>query len=92
MANYLLHPATTGRAMTVHGRAYNSPVGTPLVVPDFDITQLEANGWVNVGQTGTTAQRPAVPFFGQRYADSTLALMIFWDGRTWRNTLTGASV
>lgn len=93
MPNILMYCPTTGNAtLRVHGRVYTGVVGTPTVVPDFDAVRLEANGWIRVGQTGATTARPATPYTGQFWEDTTLNIDIVWDGKTWRNSVTGASV
>jgi len=79
--------------ITVAGRTYTGVVGTALAVPDFDADHLTANGWLNVGYTGTTAQRPAygVEDKGKTYYDTTLSKVLTWTGKFWRNA-AGASV
>jgi hypothetical protein len=92
MSTKLMHPPATGGSTTVNGRKYASPAGTPINVPDFDAVMLEANGWFQVADTGTTAQRPVNPQTNFKYYDSTVGGPIFWDGKTWRHQGTGASV
>jgi len=91
----LLAPAN-GATTIVSGRTYTGTAGTIINAPDFDSGELESNGWLPVTgnaahATGTTAQRPARPKKGDKYADSTLGLVVLFDGQTWRHTLTGAS-
>jgi hypothetical protein len=90
--NYLMHPPANTKAVTLSGRTYATPNGTPITVNDYDAHVLEANGWINSGLTGTTANRPVKPPVGTEYIDSSLSLAIFWDGANWRNRVTGASV
>lgn len=93
MPNVMMHAPETGNlAHTVNGRRYNGVLGSPQAVPDYDAAQLEANGWTYAGVTGTTAQRPTSPKKGELYADATLGKSIRWDGKTWRDPLTGAAV
>jgi hypothetical protein len=93
VGTYLVHPPSGGKSTVVNGRTYNTVAGTPIQAPDFDVPQLEANGWLAVGLTGTTAQRPVNPPPKTVYIDTTLSsLHIVWDGKLWRNTTSGASV
>jgi hypothetical protein len=93
MATYKLVPVSAPHSMTINGRTYKGTVGTPVDVPDFDAAILTAgNGWVSVAQSGTTAQRPAVPSVGQLFHDNTLGYVVVWEGGAWRNPANGASV
>lgn len=94
MGTVQMHAPASGATTTVNGRKYVGVAGTPQNVPDFDATALEANGWIITapGGTGTTAQRPAAPAVGLQYHDTTVAAIVKWDGKAWRNVLTGASV
>lgn len=95
----LLPPAAAGlgpNPITVNGRTYTAPVGATIDVPDFDALVMKANGWTDVAHfaagVGATATRPANPTKGMTYVDSTLGVVIQWDGKTWRNPVTGAAV
>jgi hypothetical protein len=95
MTTIQMHPPGAGKTTTVvNGRAYTATPGTPIAVPDFDAFELEANGWVvtAAGGTGTTAQRPASPAVNTQYHDTTVGAIVKWDGKAWRNVLTGAAV
>ena len=86
--------ATVGpNPIVVNGRTYYTPVGVAIVVPDFDGVIMQSNGWsiVAKGGTGTTAQRPVNPPRGTQFFDSTLATIVQWDGKVWRNHATGAA-
>jgi hypothetical protein len=89
-----MHPPGNGATTTVNGRAYKGVAGTPVTVPDFDSNALEANGWVLVaaGGTGATATRPANPTRGTEFNDTTVGALIRFDGKTWRNAVTGGAV
>ena len=78
----------------VNGRTYTAAVGATIDVPDFDATQLQANGWHNTGTTAATAARPVMHASdaGARMIDTTLAAPIRWDGHQWRNEITGVVV
>lgn len=98
----MLPPVAVGQqTQTVNGRRYSSAPGVVLDVPDMDATVLAANGWIMCAPSGTTAQRPttnpnlnppyvAAPNF--EYFDTTLLKLIFWDGTTWRDPVTGSAV
>ncbi len=88
---------------TVNGRTYTAVPGTPIDVPDQDARALISNGFreplgsLTVASVGTTAQRPTMGIDNARdintnYIDTTLGVVIFWDGRAWRNIITGAVV
>jgi hypothetical protein len=88
------------RTFALPGRSYSAVPGQFLDVPDFDANVLEGNGWARVEEVGSTPARPnpaattigAVNSAGRRYFDTTLGLMIVWDGAVWRNPATGAAV
>lgn len=94
MANVMMHaPATGNTKTTVNGRTYNGTAGTPVVVPDFDAAELEANGWIRCDETGATAARPTTNLYvGRKFNDSTVGAQIMWDGKVWRHSTTGSSV
>jgi hypothetical protein len=78
----------------VCGRTYAAAAGATLDVPDFDVSVLVANGWqiLAADGVGTTPQRPAKPKRGMEFLDTTLGVHITFDGASWRNTATGATV
>ena len=91
----VLPPNTTGTdTITVNGRTYSAVAGGFLDVPDFDAAVMLANGWVRgaLGGSGTTSQRPVNPSINTIYMDTSLSLLIVWDGKKWRNKITGAAV
>ncbi|TDR82197.1 hypothetical protein [Paludibacterium purpuratum] len=93
MATFLMHPPGAGSStITVNGRKYSTTPGTPIPVPDFDAAVLQANGWMATtnGGTGTTVARPLNPKSNTVFYDSTLGIDVVWDGKTWRNKITGA--
>lgn len=85
---------TNGKAksITFSGRTYAVAANSFVDVPYMDAPTMRANGFVQVAGSGTTAQRPASPFTGQAYHDTTLALTILFEGTAWRNPATGAAV
>ena len=88
-------PRTQGRAATLmfNGRAYSVAAGSTIDVPNMDAQICAANGWVQVGNgSGTTAQRPTLPYVGQLYVDTTLGYMVVFEGTAWRNPATAAVV
>ena len=77
----------------VNGRTYTCAVGSAITVPDFDAAVMAANGWISlVGFVGPTTSRPSTPNPDQLYNDTTLTYAVVYDGKTWRNPQTGASV
>jgi len=88
----MMHPSAVRNDTTkVNGRTYTSTPGSPILVPDFDAQGLEANGWINMGYGGTTAQRPATGrFVGDTYQNTTLGYAQVWNGATWNHQTTGA--
>lgn len=94
MTMRLLPPATGNATHAVCGRTYVGVVGTPQDVPDFDAPVLQANGWqiVDPHGSGVTATRPVNPKKDMRFTDTTLGVSILFDGKVWRNPVTGASV
>jgi hypothetical protein len=62
--------------------------------PSCDASVLVSQGFILVGGSGTTAQRPNGAGFqkpGFLYVDVTLGLAVVWDGMNWRNPVTGAT-
>lgn len=78
------------RAYTATAGGYIDAVGDPSV----DAAALTSQGFVLIGGSGTTSQRPTgAGFLKPRfvYVDTTLALVVVWDGVNWRNPVTGAT-
>jgi hypothetical protein len=93
MPNVRLIPPPGGATTPANGRSYTCAANATLDVPDFDAFVLIANGWLKVaGSVGATSARPASPFKGQTFHDTTLGYNITWDGKAWRNPATGAAV
>ena len=90
----MLPPATGNATHVVCGRTYVGVVGTPRDVPDFDAPVLQANGWqiADPHGSGATSTRPANPAKNTRFTDTTLGVSILFDGKVWRNPVTGAAV
>jgi hypothetical protein len=63
---------------------------------DGDAAMVASQGFLPVCSSGTTALRLQLTgvFFkaGQLFLDTTLGLVILFDGVTWRNPVTGAAV
>lgn len=88
----------------VNGRTYSCTVGSTIDVPEFDAQALEAAGFLNMGTSGPTTQRPAYPPnatsearvsgvpFGARMIDTTLNVAAVFTGAVWVNAATGAVV
>lgn len=97
----MLPPAAGATNSPANGRSYSCAAGSALDVPDFDAEILGAGGWIKAALSGTTAQRPSTNYAanppyvaapGLHFIDTTLSLEIVFDGTTWRNPITGASV
>jgi len=92
----LIFPPPGGGKHVINGTTYQSADGVSITVSDDIANQLCSSGWSlvggNNGGTGTTAQRPAAPPKGASYSDTTLGLIIHWDGAHWRNPITNAIV
>ena len=94
----LLAPAKPGNPVIVaNGRSYAAiPPGTLTTVEGSDADVLTANGFVRVGYTGTTAQRPPLAMNGYRatvgllYWDTTISAPVIFDGVNWRSPSTGS--
>jgi hypothetical protein len=75
-------------------RAYTSTPGTPIDVPGDmtgDAAVLVNTGYVAIGLSGMTVLRPPTSNLkpGTIYVDTTLAIVVFWDGANWRNVVMG---
>lgn len=101
MATVRMIPPDAGarNPIVVNGRTYTAAANSTVDVPDFDAVIMEANGWkaacpivAGVETTGATAARPVAPKRNQEFLDTTLGALIHWDGKGWRNKVTGASV
>jgi hypothetical protein len=97
MSTIRLHAPASGmnNSITVNGRTYTTTPGTPIDVPDFDAFVMLANGWtaIDVGAgVGATALRPNPANKGVTFLDTTIGAHIQYDGKTWRNPITGATV
>jgi len=78
----------------VGGITYACAVNSTLDVPDHVADVMVANGWTRAADGGanTTANRPVAPKINQTFVDTTLGYVIKWDGKAWRNPVTGAAV
>lgn len=93
MSTQRVSPPSDGRtSLTFNGRTYTCAIGSTIDVPDFDALVLVANGWMAATTHGVeaTSNRPANPKRGMTYLDTTLGVVITFDGKKWRNPLTGA--
>ncbi len=92
MANVrMLPPAVASSPVTRHARTYNPAAGAFQDVPDFDAKTLEANGWTRIGLVGPTSARPSPAQRSLQFLDTTLGLIVIFDGAVWRNPATGAA-
>jgi len=91
-----------GAKTTIGGVTYQAAEGASLDVSDDIAFQLVATGWTFGMPVGTTAQRPTntIPVIGNSvvlkrgllYLDTTLAIVVVFDGKVWRNPATLAAV
>lgn len=85
-------------SIVVNGRSYSCALGSTIDVPDFDATVMMHNGWTSAGTgasaapVGATTSRPAKPNKNDHFVDATLGYVIVFDGKVWRNPVTGAAV
>lgn len=79
-------------AISLNGRTYSCAANSFIDVPFMDAPIVSANGFIQVAGSGTTAQRPQAPFPNQLYHDTTLNMVIVFEGTAWRNPATGAAV
>ena len=81
-----------------NGRTYAGAPGVALDIPEFDAKILQASGWVFIAPSGPTASRPTAAtglypkVAGANFFDTTLGVIIVFDGSTWRNPSSGAAV
>ena len=78
------------RAYSATGGGYIDALGDPSA----DAATLVSQGFLLVGGSGTTAQRPNGTGFqkpGFIYVDSTISKVVMWDGANWRDPVTGAT-
>lgn len=91
----VMPPGAGPTTIQVNGRTYTVANGSTQDVPYCDAIEMTASGWVTPafdGGVGATALRPAAPYRGMLFQDTTVGAVIQWDGATWRNPMTGASV
>ena len=95
MTQRLLPPASgLSPSIQVKDRVYTCALGSSIDVPDADAAIMVANGWTaaaNLGGAGPTAARPANPFRGAEFHDTTLGKNIHFDGKVWRDPTSGAA-
>jgi hypothetical protein len=78
-------------------RSYSATAGgfiDALGDPSADAATLASQDFIPIGGSGTTAQRPNGAGFlkpGFVYVDTTLGLVVVWDGLNWRNPVTAAT-
>lgn len=78
------------RSYSATGGSFIDAVGDP----GADASMLGSQGFIAIGGSGTTAQRPNGTGLlkpGFVYVDTALSLVVVWDGANWRNPVTGAT-
>jgi hypothetical protein len=87
--------AWTGPPGSPAGRTYyQASAGTVIDVPDVSVSDLRSQGLIAVGDgSGPTSGRPTSQYLrpGYVYVDTTIGLIVAWDGANWRNPLSGAT-
>lgn len=99
MNRRMLPPTQVGyQTRTINGRTYTGAPGIAIDIPDMDASMLSANGWIDIGPSGTTQQRP-IGTLGQytasagfQFFDTTLGKIIISDGNAWRDPANGNAV
>jgi hypothetical protein len=82
---------------TAGRRYYSCAVGSTIDVPgdpSTDANTLSSQGFVVVAMSGPTSSRPTTTGLikpGALYIDTSLNVVLCWDGLVWRNVLTGAT-
>lgn len=84
----LLPPHDVARQrMTMHsGRVVSGKPGDYIDAVPQDAERLSANGWTNIGPTGSTAARPTAAANGDVYHDTDVGAPVFFDGAGWRDS------
>lgn len=60
------------------------PLGYPTAAQGGNQLLVEGAGrWRFRRLSGPTAARPADPYLGQRYFDTTISQLLIWDGAQW---------
>lgn len=83
--------ASVGTIKSQSGRSYSAAAGVTVDVPEFDVPNLEANGWVKLAYVGPTTSRPGVPARGMIYIDTTITKTVVWEGSAWRDLIAGTA-
>jgi hypothetical protein len=98
MASMRYYSAKGQALRHLSGRNYAGAAGSVVDVPETESDGADhpSLGYVRLGRSGTTAQRPTVtssvpPRIGEPFCDTTLTKVIFWTGSVWVD-MTGATV
>lgn len=89
-------PATAWAGSPVNASArrnYAASSGSTIDALNGDASPLASQGFVAVGdESGATTARPVNKYLrpGYVFVDTTLSLVVVWDGTDWRNPVTGA--
>ena len=85
----LVAPFANRLSLAVDGRTYSVAAGSTVDAPESDARVLAANGWKILGHVGRTEERPAAPSTWDHFLDTSIGAELIFDGRAWRNTVTG---
>lgn len=78
------------RSYSATGGGFIDAIGDP----SGDASSLVSQGFIPVGGSGTTAQRPLAAGFlkpGFVYVDTTISKVVIWDGSNFRDPVTGST-
>jgi hypothetical protein len=86
------------QTIVAFGRTYSSTPGHVVDVLDDDAAVLGANGWLRVAFSGPTTARPTSSVgnghsaaTGATFFDTTLSLLVVFDGKSWRSIVDGSA-
>ena len=72
-------------------RYYTANAGGVVDVPDLDAQAIASFGFIAVGGSGATSARPTGAGPGYPFVDTTLNLVVVWNGAAWVNPVTGTN-
>jgi hypothetical protein len=82
--------------VVAQSRTYTVPVTTFVDVPEVDAPALSGNAWVQLLPVGPSSARPdstqALYPHLRAYIDTDINKVVIFDGRAWRDPLTGSTV
>jgi hypothetical protein len=85
-------PCTDARPLSIEGRSYAPKSGAAQDVPLEDARILGRNGWLLVARSGAHSDRPELALRGELFLETGVEKLLQFDGRFWRDPITGAVV